>query len=126
MLRCESCQSLFTVEDYTEETMIAQYTYEINTFICPQCQGQIFSEDEQALGFCPYCGSQAGLEIHTVDIEKPKYIVPFFKTKKVCWDNFTKTMNRTPFIPKELSRLFGGDGGLQIPSPPVTTLIIPA
>ena len=116
-LFCESCDSLFSVEDYPDEAMTAQSSYEINTFICPQCNGQIFSDDEQAVGFCPYCGSQVGLEKHIVTTEKPKYIIPFFKTKKVYQGHFMDVLERKPFLPREMKRSgsFGDFIGIYLP-----------
>ena len=116
-LCCESCDSLFSVDDYPDEAMTAQASYEVNTFICPQCNGQIFSADEQALGFCPYCGSQVGLEKHIVTTEKPKYIIPFFKTKKVYQGHFMDLLERKPFLPREMKRsgAFGDFIGIYLP-----------
>ena len=84
LLACESCDTRFNISDYTDEAMTAENSYEINTYVCPQCNGEIVSADEQAVGFCPYCGTQVGLEKHLVNAEKPKYILPFSKTKSKC------------------------------------------
>lgn len=101
-LACESCDSRFNISDYTDESMTAENSYEINTYVCPQCNGEIVSADEQAVGFCPYCGTQVGLEKHLVSAEKPKYILPFSKTKSDCREAYAKAIEKVPFLPQEM------------------------
>ena len=101
-LACESCDSRFDIFDYANESMTAEKSYEINTYVCPQCNGEIVSADEQAVGFCPYCGSQVGLEKHLVYAEKPKYILPFSKTKSDCRKAYAKAIEKVPFLPQEM------------------------
>ena len=102
LLACESCDTRFNISDYTDEAMMAENSYEINTYVCPQCNGEIVSADEQAVGFCPYCGTQVGLEKHLVNAEKPKYILPFSKTKSNCREAYAKAIEKVPFLPQEM------------------------
>ena len=101
-LACESCNSRFDISDYTNEAMTAENSYEINTYVCPQCNGEIVSADEQAVGFCPYCGAQVGLEKHLINAEKPKYILPFSKTKSDCREAYAKAIENVAFLPEEM------------------------
>lgn len=101
-LACESCDSRFDISDYTNESLTAEKSYEINTYVCPQCNGEIVSADEQSVGFCPYCGTQVGLEKHLVNAEKPKHILPFSKTKSDCREAYAKAIEKVPFLPQEM------------------------
>lgn len=102
MLVCESCDTRYNISDYAGESMAAENSYEINTYVCPRCNGEIVSADEQAVGFCPYCGSQVGLEKHLVSAEKPKYILPFSRTKSDCRKTYAEAVEKVPFLPQEM------------------------
>ncbi|MCF0145788.1 MAG: hypothetical protein HUJ73_04290, partial [Eubacterium sp.] len=106
-LLCDYCGQSFSVseaEDYrrakevteTEEPSNEMAVYE---FSCPQCGGHIYGERQDLTGFCSYCGTPVELAGRLTQLEKPKYIIPFTKTKEDCkkaFVNFTKKAVFTP------------------------------
>ncbi|MBR1931622.1 MAG: TFIIB-type zinc ribbon-containing protein [Lachnospiraceae bacterium] len=117
MLTCESCGSYFDLSEYNEEAMTAEGSYEINTFLCPQCNGEIISADEQATEICPYCGSQVELEKHLVTTKKPRYILPFTVSRAECRKTYKKTVSKIPFLPKDMKNpdALGNFAGIYMP-----------
>lgn len=118
-LYCEHCET--TVDPYkfykekdAEERVIpvddagaeipegAEEEYEVTVFTCPQCGGEILSEDTTAATFCSFCGSATILDSRVSRERKPSYIIPFTKTKEDCEAAYAKMMRRAIFAPKEL------------------------
>ncbi len=104
MLYCEHCETTidpyaFHKEKDAEETVD---TYEVTIFSCPQCGGEILSEDNTAATFCSFCGSATILDSRISRERRPAYIIPFMKTKRDCERSYAKMMKRAFFAPKEL------------------------
>lgn len=76
--------------------------YEVTVFTCPQCGGQIVSEDTTAATFCSFCGAATILDSRISKERRPGYIIPFTKTKEDCRKAYKKMMRRAVFAPKEL------------------------
>jgi hypothetical protein len=80
------------VEDY----------YEVTSFRCPQCSGEIITEDNEAAAFCSFCGASTILDRRISRTRRPEYIIPFKRTKKDCIDNYSKFIGTAFFAPKAL------------------------
>lgn len=76
--------------------------YEVTVFTCPQCGGEILSEDTTAATFCSFCGSAIILDSRVSKERRPERIIPFSRTKEDCKTAYAKMMNRAIFAPKEL------------------------
>ena len=76
--------------------------YEVTVFTCPQCGGQIVSEDTTAATFCSFCGSAVILDSRISRERRPGYIIPFRKTQGDCREAYAKMMRRALYAPKGL------------------------
>ena len=76
--------------------------YEVSTFRCPQCGGEIITEDTEAAAFCSFCGASTILDRRISRARRPQYIIPFKKTKKDCMSNYGSFMKSAIFAPSEM------------------------
>lgn len=76
--------------------------YEVTVFTCPECGGQILSEDTTAATFCSFCGGTVVLDRRISRERRPHYIIPFQKTKEDCRNAYVKMMRRAVFAPRAL------------------------
>ena len=77
-LKCGSCRSSFDVDSIKREKDAEQDLYEIQAFRCPQCGGEIYTNDHTIAGFCSYCGASAVLQQRTEQIKVPFRIFPIY------------------------------------------------
>jgi len=106
-LYCEYCGTQvdpysFYKEEDALETESPSGEYEVTVFICPQCGGEIISEDTTAATFCSFCGGSAILDSRIRKERRPAHIIPFAKTKEDCRAAYGKMLRRAIFAPKEL------------------------
>lgn len=109
-LYCEYCDTQvdpysFYKEKDAEETVMpsgGSGEYEVRVFTCPQCGGEIVSEDTTAATFCSFCGSSTILDSRISRQRRPGYIIPFTRTKEDCRVAYGKMLRRALFAPKEL------------------------
>ncbi|MBR4341732.1 MAG: hypothetical protein IKP88_03300 [Lachnospiraceae bacterium] len=80
------------VEDY----------YEVTSFRCPQCSGEIITEDNEAAAFCSFCGASTILDRRISRARRPEFIIPFKKTKKDCMDGYKSFMGGAFFAPSAM------------------------
>lgn len=101
-LVCEHCGNSFAVEDVkdsqkddaTESNYLDAYA-----FICPSCAAEIVTFDENdAVGFCPYCGGESMLRERIRKKWAPKSVIPFKITKEQCKKEYIKEVKRHPFV----------------------------
>ena len=113
LIVCDSCGSKFKPKerttqksDYAEEhkeEVKQEETGSYYLYICPSCGAELVGTyDTSAVGFCSYCGGQSIVRSKIEGVKRPRYIVPFSKTKKECCDEYLDVVNRLPFVPKEL------------------------
>ncbi len=91
--------------------------FEITMFTCSQCGGEILSTDDDAIGFCSYCGTSTILYSKIINQKRPAYIIPFRKTKQDCKQAYSSMMKRAIFAPKELrdEKFIDGFRGIYMP-----------
>ena len=120
MMKCPYCDTEIAPFDYMhaksadEEKGIdpdAQITpetdpdeYEVTYYTCPQCGGELITEDTTAATFCSYCGASTILEMRVGKEKKPDYIIPFKKTRDDCVKAYKKTVSRAIFAPSYLKK----------------------
>ena len=75
---------------------------DVTIFSCPQCGGEIYSTGQEASSFCTFCGASVVLEGRLSQAVRPKYIIPFKKTKEDCKKIYADLTSGTVFTPKEL------------------------
>lgn len=104
MLRCEHCGT--TADPYGfeggKEAEEHSKEYEVTVFTCPQCGGEILSEDTTAATFCSFCGASTILNSRVSKEHRPAHIIPFSKTKEDCKAAYARMMRRAVFAPDAL------------------------
>ncbi len=113
---CAYCESRLEINEVEKETDTTD-TYEVNVFLCPQCGGEMLSGDTDATAFCSYCGSANILTPRIAREKRPKYIIPFKKTKEDCKKAYARKMAGAFFVPKEFKDAAFVDGfrGIYMP-----------
>lgn len=103
-MNCEHCDSQFDPYFFDSKTQDAEEKelYEVTVFTCPQCGGEILSTDHAAAGFCSFCGASTILYSRISKEHRPRYIIPFSKTKEDCKEVYKKWMSHAIFAPNEL------------------------
>lgn len=101
-LKCESCQTIFEPQSFEGNGNAEESEeFQVTTFRCPQCGGEIYSTDDTAAGFCSYCGASVVLESRMEKKFRPEYVIPFKKTKQDCKESFRKVAGKSLFLPAE-------------------------
>lgn len=88
--------------DAIEGNFINDNFFEVTVFTCPQCGGELFSEDNEATSFCSFCGASTILSSRISREKRPDFIIPFKKTKEDCKKAYAQKMRKAFFVPKEL------------------------
>ncbi len=103
-MSCEHCNSQFDPYQFDSKTKDAEERelYDVTVFTCPQCGGEILSTDHAAAGFCSYCGASTILYSRISKEKRPRYVVPFRRTKEDCKKAYKNLMRQAIFAPKEL------------------------
>lgn len=117
-LFCAYCDTRLEPEAVTKETdTLENDCFEVNAFLCPQCGGQMISGDNDATAFCSYCGAANILSTRISKERRPKYIIPFKKTKEDCKKAYARRLRRAIFAPKELKdpKFIDGFRGIYMP-----------
>lgn len=97
---CGNQKNPYEVEKKTD-AVETEY-FEATIFSCPQCAGEILSADNEAAAFCSFCGASTILSSRISKEKRPKYIIPFKKTKEDCKAAYAKKMRYAFFVPNEL------------------------
>lgn len=102
-LFCEYCKTTVDPYEISEEKDVEEGSdeYEVTIFTCPQCGGEIISEDTTAATFCSFCGAATILESRVSKERRPAHIIPFTRTKEDCKKAYDRMMRRAIFAPKE-------------------------
>ncbi len=118
MLACSFCgtkQNPYEAEK--EADAVEKEYFETTVFTCPQCAGELFSTDNEATTFCSFCGASTVLSGRIRKEKRPKYIIPFKKTKEDCKKAYAGKMKYAFFAPKELKdeKYIDGFRGIYMP-----------
>ena len=102
-LYCDSCETTMDPYAYQKDKDAEESNdYEVTIFTCPQCGGEIINEETTAATFCSYCGASTILDSRISKERRPKYIIPFAKTKADCKRAYSKVLSEALFAPDEL------------------------
>ncbi len=112
MMKCDSCDSTFEPSYFDRQTTQSKQTEYFDTMVytCPQCGGELIGDVNEAAVFCSYCGTSNILEAKMTQSKRPKYIIPFSKTKEDCKSEYSKFIKRAIFAPNELKKAEYIDG----------------
>ncbi len=97
---CESRLDPYSVQK--ESDTLDEDCFEVNVFRCPQCGGEMISGDTDVTSFCSYCGSANILTGGIGKERRPRFIIPFQKTKEDCKKAYARKLGKAFFVPKEL------------------------
>lgn len=111
MLKCQYCNNEYSTEDierlHLKEAKRKKVdnaeSYDAIAYKCTQCGATLITTDETIATFCSYCGSSAMLEREKVKEHKPKYVIPFKKTKEECIEAYRKKLAKSFFAPENMS-----------------------
>ncbi len=105
-LACAYCDARFDPYAISKEKDAQEdHSFEVTVFRCPQCNGEIYSTDNTAAGFCSFCGASTILSSRLKREDKiVGYIIPFRKAKEECKKEYSKLMRKAFFAPKELKK----------------------
>ena len=109
---CKYCGSYFDPYEFEYEAADAEEhdsgvvvddretgTYETTVFTCPECAGEIISEENEAATFCSFCGASTVLASRLAKKKRPSSIIPFKITKEQCKDIYKQRMGKAWFAP---------------------------
>ena len=103
MLRCDFCQTELDPSAFQKDKDASEETFfETTVFTCPQCGGELISEDNEATAFCSFCGASNILDSRISKEKRPEHILPFQKTKEDCKKAYSSMMKRALFAPSQL------------------------
>lgn len=120
-VKCENCDSLFEPSSFTNRTNASENPenaeYSMSIFTCPNCGGEVASNELEAVEYCLYCGSFVTLNSHIQKVQKPDCILPFSKSKEECKESYSKMIKRKLYAPKEFrdESFLEGFKGIYIP-----------
>ena len=106
-LKCDYCGTMMNPYDFQKErdvleTTVEEEDYEVTVFRCPQCGGELLSDDTTVATFCCFCGGSTILDSRIDRKMRPRQIIPFQKTKEDCRNAYAKLLHRAFFAPDEL------------------------
>lgn len=104
-MNCSHCDSFFDPYEVSKAGAEERTEYEVTIFTCPQCGGEIVSQDTTAAAFCSFCGASTILTSRIEKEKKPDFIIPFQKTKEECKEAYKKVMKHAIYAPKELKNI---------------------
>lgn len=117
--RCEYCDSFFTDDELkeryknldenlgqTQADPPAQNTEEEEMYgavyyHCPNCGGDIVTDENTAATFCFYCQSPVVLGGRLSGELKPDYVIPFALSKETTTQKFMEFCGKKKFLPKD-------------------------
>lgn len=115
---CAYCGGYFDPYSLKKETDAREEGgFDTTVFTCPQCGGELYSTDQDATSFCSFCGAATILSKRLERMQRPKYIIPFQKTKEDCKRAYEKRMRQALFAPSRLKdpQYIDGFRGIYMP-----------
>ena len=103
-LRCESCNRKLPLGNLDKREVAEEHSDSMGmvSYVCKNCGAELLSPEESIVSYCSYCGSEAMLEGRLDRERRPKYIMPFTRTKDYCKKAYEERTNKLFYLPKEL------------------------
>ena len=117
---CDACDSRFdpATTGVMNKNAEEHRTYDSYVFTCPSCGGELLTTDQNdAVGFCPFCGGASMLYQRMERQWEPEYIIPFQITKEQCKELYLKEARRSIFTSGKYRdpKLIEGFRGIYMP-----------
>lgn len=101
-LQCHHCKSLFDPEKLSTDNTAQEDVFAgSRLYICKQCGAELLTDNDEAVTYCSYCGSEAILQSELSGIHRPRYILPFKISKKRCKEIYRQELKGKWYVPKE-------------------------
>ena len=101
-LKCQHCESLFDPSAYQTDGVADEHIqYGATVYTCSQCGAELISTDQEAVGFCTYCGASGVLESRFAAEKRPAWIIPFKVSRETCKEEYAKLIRNSWYAPKE-------------------------
>ena len=102
-LLCEYCGTslnpyYFDHADGADEAEV----FEVHIYSCSSCGAELICDDTTVSTFCSYCGASTFINSRISEEKRPKYIIPFSKTKDDCKKSYHKLLQKAFFAPNDL------------------------
>ncbi|MCR5837926.1 MAG: hypothetical protein K6G88_15625 [Lachnospiraceae bacterium] len=78
-----------------------QGSYMTTIYTCPECAGEIISDENEAATFCTFCGASTVLASRICKSKRPSSIIPFKITKDECKELYRQRMKKAIYAPAE-------------------------
>lgn len=120
MMVCSACDGRYDPDStrITDKEAQGQPMFDAYVFTCPSCGGELLTTDENdAVGFCPFCGGASMLFDRIHRQWEPEYVIPFQITKEQCKERYVKEVKNNPFVSKRYRdpQLIEGFRGIYMP-----------
>ena len=120
MMACDYCGGSYDPATTGRMNKDAQgrRMFESFVFTCPSCGGELLTTDQNdAVGFCPFCGGASMLYDRVHQQWEPEYIIPFQITKEQCKELYAKEAKRSIFTSRKYRdpQLIEGFRGIYMP-----------
>lgn len=102
MMVCESCRNRYepaSLKDNIYNDAQTANSFDSYAYICPSCGAEINTTDQNdAVGFCPYCGGASMIFDKLRREWRPEGIIPFTVTKEQCKELYCKEVKKHIFV----------------------------
>lgn len=107
LLVCDYCNNTYVPEEMsagkTADSAGNDGSFEGTLYTCPQCGGEVLSDNDTAITFCSFCGASVELTGRTVKMKAPSYVIPFSKSIDECKEAYNSFIRRALFAPKYMN-----------------------
>ena len=101
-MACDHCGNRFDVESTSDNERFdakGHQLLDLYIFACPDCGAELaVNSENDAVGFCPYCGGTSMLFDRIRQSWVPDGIIPFKVSKEQCKQSYVDEVRRHPFV----------------------------
>ncbi len=118
---CDHCSNHFDVDAVGNGKRVDAGEFQsldLYIFTCPDCGAELaVNSENDAVGFCPYCGGESMLFSRIKKTWVPDEIIPFKITKEQCKEAYVKEVRKHPFVSRKYrdSELIESFRGIYMP-----------
>lgn len=118
---CEHCQGSFepkALYDKLSDDAKTSQTFDSFVYVCPSCGAELETTDQNdAVGFCPYCGGASMIYDKIRQEWKPDGVIPFKITKEQCKQLYCDEVKKHIFVSRKYRdpQLIEGFRGIYMP-----------
>lgn len=102
---CEHCQNSFdpkALYDKVSDDAKTAETFDSYVYVCPSCGAELETTDQNdAVGFCPYCGGASMIYDKIRQEWKPDGVIPFKITKEQCKQLYCDEVKKHLFVSRK-------------------------